>query len=69
MVSKRAREKCLETMVGIPDEQDEEEAKRLNRVEAQEVDASGLNQPPPLEACGLNQSESFSAAHFKKRKL
>ena len=69
MVSKRAREKCLETMVGTPDVQDEEEAKRLNRVEAQEVDASGLNQPPPLEACGLNQSDSFSAAHFKKRKL
>jgi len=69
MVSRKAREKCLETMVGIPDVQDEEEAKRLSRVDAQEVDASGSNQPQPLEDGGLNQSELFAAAHFRKRKL
>ena len=69
MVSRKAREKCLETMVGIPDVQDEEEAKRLSRVDAQEVDASGSNQPQPLEDGGLNQSELFAAASFKKRKL
>ena len=66
MVSKRACEKCLETVVGVPDEADADEAERLARVWQHDEEARGSNKP---DATGLHQSQAFAAAHFKKRRL